>query len=455
MTYDVVVIGGGPGGATVAALVADAGHKVLLVERGRFPRFHIGESLMPETYWTFKRLGMLPKMKASPFVKKHSVQFTNASGKDSAPFYFDEMNPHECSQTWQVVRSQFDQMMLDNAAEHGVEVWQDANVQDVIFEPAGHDALPRATGVIVNRRVAQPPSAVIPESAKTSFDLRSNTAGGGCATRVNAKVVVDATGTSALLAKKLGIREPDPKLRKASLFAHYKGARRDPGKNEGATLVLSTVSQDGWFWYIPLPDDVVSVGVVGDVDRLITNRQSPEQTLDEEIKNCRGLDGRMTSARRVSPVHVLSDFSWRANRCAGEGWVLVGDAFGFLDPIYSSGVFLALKSGEMAADAIIEGLAKGDLSGAQLGRWGQTLAEGMQAMRKLVYAFYTPGFSFGQFMRKHPDLKRNLVELLIGDVFRPEVNRIFDTMAQEIPLPAPVPLEMPKDARAERAEAVA
>src|SRR5579872_6561245 len=139
--YDCVVIGGGPGGATVATLVADAGHKVLLVERGKFPRFHIGESLMPETYWTFKRLGMLPKMKASRFVKKYSVQFTNASGKDSAPFYFDEMNPHECSQTWQVVRSEFDRMMLENAAEHGVEIWQEAGVSDVIFEPAGADAL--------------------------------------------------------------------------------------------------------------------------------------------------------------------------------------------------------------------------------------------------------------------------------------------------------------------------
>src|SRR6185312_6347650 len=145
MTYDVVVIGGGPGGATVATLVADAGHKVLLVERGRFPRFHIGESLMPETYWTFKRLGMLPKMKASRFVKKYSVQFTNASGRDSAPFFFDEMSPHECSQTWQVVRSEFDQMMLANAVEHGAEVWQNANVTDVLLEPNPDDCLPRAT----------------------------------------------------------------------------------------------------------------------------------------------------------------------------------------------------------------------------------------------------------------------------------------------------------------------
>lgn len=416
--YDCVVIGGGPGGATAATLLADAGRSVLLLERGHFPRFHIGESLMPETYWCFKRLGMLPRLKASRFVKKYSVQFTNASGRDSAPFYFDEMNPHECSQTWQVVRSEFDKMMLDNAVEHGVEVWQDANVNEVLFAPSESDDLPRATGVVVTRKGSEP-------------------------RRIEARVVVDATGTNALIARKLDIRQPDPKLRKASIFAHYQGARRDEGKNQGATLVLSTADHDGWFWYIPLPDDVVSVGVVGDLDRLITRRTSPEKTLEEEIANCRGLDGRMTDARRVSPVHVLSDFSYRATRCAGEGWVLVGDAFGFLDPIYSSGVFLALKSGEMAADCINEAFEKNDFTPAQLGKWGPLLADGMHAMRKLVYAFYTQGFSFGQFMRKHPHLKGNLVELLIGDVFRPEVNRIFDTMRHEVLLPDPVPLEQP------------
>src|SRR4051794_16161029 len=307
-TFDVVVIGGGPAGATVATLVADAGHRVLVVERGCFPRFHIGESLMPETYWTFKRLGMLPKLKQSDFVKKYSVQFVNANGKDSAPFYFDEMNPHECSQTWQVVRSEFDQMMLDNAVEHGAEVWQNANVTDVLLEPSENDCFPRATGVMVKR------------------------AGESEALRIEARIVVDATGNNALLSKKLGIRMPDPKLKKASIFAHFKGARRDPGKNEGATLVLSTTEQDGWFWYIPLPDDIVSIGVVGDVDRLITSRNTPEQTLDEEIASCRGLDDRMADAKRVSPVHVLADFSWRSTRCAGDGWVLIGDAFGFLDP---------------------------------------------------------------------------------------------------------------------------
>lgn len=422
LSYDCIIIGGGPAGSTAATLLADAGRKVLVLERGQFPRFHIGESLMPETYWTFKRLGMLPNLKASHFVRKYSVQFVTASGKESQPFYFDEMNPHECSVTWQVVRSEFDQMMLDNAAEHGAEVWQNANVTDILLEPTPTDDLPRATGVVVQRN-------------------GQRTTDNGLLT-VHAKVIIDATGMNAMLAKKLKIKQPDPKLRKASFFAHYRGGRRDAGKDEGATLVLSTKDQDGWFWYIPLPDDIVSVGVVGDIDRLITSRNStPEQTLEEEIRNCVALVPRLEHAQRVSPVHVLSDFSYRARRCAGEGWVLVGDAFGFLDPMYSSGVFLALKSGEMAADCINEAFDKNDFSAAQLSKWGPTLSEGMQSIRKLVYAFYTKGFSFGQFVRENPEFKSNLVDLLIGNVFRDGVNDIFVPMSQSVMIPESAPLE--------------
>src|SRR5687768_18094976 len=218
-------------------------------------------------------------------------------------------------------------MLLDNAAEHGATVWQEANVNEILLEPSETDDLPKATGVIVTRKGESP-------------------------RRINAKVVVDATGTNAMLSKKLGIRKGDPNLRKAAIFAHYKGCAREPGKNGGATLVLSTRQNDGWFWFIPLSNDVCSVGVVAEVDRLVKNRQgTPEDILNEEIANCPGLQGRMDGAERCGPVHVLSDFSYRATRCAGEGWVLVGDAFGFLDPMYSSGVYLALKSGEMAADA--------------------------------------------------------------------------------------------------------
>jgi flavin-dependent dehydrogenase len=142
-TYDVVVIGGGPAGATTGALTAEAGNKTLIVERARFPRFHIGESLMPETYWVFKRLGMLPKLRDSDFVKKYSVQFVTATGKESQPFFFDERDPHERSQTWQVLRSTFDEMMLDNAADKGAAVWQETNVNEVLFEESETDDLPQ------------------------------------------------------------------------------------------------------------------------------------------------------------------------------------------------------------------------------------------------------------------------------------------------------------------------
>lgn len=420
-TYDVIVIGGGPAGSTVGTLVADAGHKVLVLERTRFPRFHIGESLLPEAYWTFERLGMLPKLKQSEFVKKYSVQFVSSSGRESQPFYFDHRDPRECSQTWQVVRSKFDEMLLDNAAEHGAEVWQEANVSEVLLEPSETDDLPRATGVMVTRKGETTPR------------------------RINARVVVDATGTNAMLSKKLGIRSADPNLRKAAFFAHYKGCTRDPGKNGGATLVLATKTNDGWFWYIPLSDEITSVGVVGDIDRIITKKQGipKEQVLEEEIANCPGLAPRMGNAERVGEVYVLSDYSYRSSRCAGDGWVLVGDAFGFLDPMYSSGVFLALKSGEMAADAINDALAKGTPDASNLSKWGDPLSEGMQTIRKLVYVYYTPGFSFGKFIRAFPQHLDDVTAVLVGDVFRPEVNEVFKPLSTMAPIPESMPLKKP------------
>jgi flavin-dependent dehydrogenase len=400
--------------------VAQAGHSVLVVERAKFPRFHIGESLMPESYWVFKRLGMLPKLRESDFVKKYSVQFVTATGKESAPFFFEERNPHECSQTWQVDRARFDQMMLDHAAEAGATVWQETNVTEVILEPGDTDDLPAARGVVVQRK------------------------GEDFTRRIAARVVVDATGMNALLARRLGIQRKDPNLRKASIFSHYKGCARDPGKHGGATLVLSTKQNDGWFWFIPISSEVTSIGVVAEVDRLMKNRQgTPEQVLAEEIANCPGLEGRMDNAERVGPVYVLSDFSYRASRCAGDGWVLVGDAFGFLDPMYSSGVYLALKSGEMAADAIIEAFETRDLSAAQLGKWGDTLSQGMQTIRKLVYAFYTPGFSFGKFVKMYPQHLDDVTAVLVGDVFRPSVDELFKPMSTMAPIPESIPLEKP------------
>ena len=392
---DVIVIGGGPAGATSSTLIAKQGYRVQLFEREHFPRFHIGESLIPETYWVLERLGMLEKMKHSHFAKKFSVQFMNHQGRLSEPFYFMDNKPHECSQTWQVYRQEFDQMMLNNAAENGVEVHEGMRVLQVLFEGE------RAVGV----RVA---------------DEQGNER------EVFAKVVVDASGQSGLIMSRLGLRVWDPDLKKAALWTYWEGAYRDEGRDEGATLVMQTKGKLGWFWYIPLHNNTVSIGVVADHDYLFKNGNSQdlEQLYNEQVALCPGLAPRLENAKRVAPFRVQKEYTYRSRQVAGDGWVLVGDAFGFLDPLYSSGVLLALRSGSVAADAIVEGLANGDTSAAQLGKWGPNFIRGMDRMKRLVCEYYD-GFSFGRFVKKHPHLKGHLTDLLIGDLFDDKVDDVL------------------------------
>jgi flavin-dependent dehydrogenase len=394
--YDVIVIGGGPAGSTVSTVLADRGARVGLFERERFPRFHIGESLIPETYWVLKRIGMLEKMQRSHFVKKYSVQFVNANGKLSAPFYFWDNKPHECSQTWQVVRSEFDAMLLQNAREHGVDAHEGVHVLEVLFEDE------RAVGVRIKD-------------------------GSGGRRDVRAKVVVDASGQAALLQNRLKLRLWDPVLNKGAIWTYWQGAYRDTGRDEGATMVLQTPDRQGWFWYIPLHDDRVSVGVVAPFDYLFKNRANHEQTYLEEVDRCQAVHDRVKTATRITGYFCTRDYSYRSTRSAGDGWVLVGDAFGFLDPLYSSGVLLALKSGELAGDAIADGLERGDTSGAQLGHWGDAFNLGIDRMRRLVCEYYD-GFSFGKFVRHYPELRGTITDLLIGDLFTDRVDKVWAPM---------------------------
>jgi len=405
---DVIVIGGGPAGSTVSTVLAQQGVRVQLFERERFPRFHIGESLIPETYWVLKRLDMLPKMQQSHFVKKYSVQFVNAAGKESAPFYFWDNKPHECSQTWQVVRSEFDQMMLENAREHGVEAFEGVRVHDVLFD------------------------------GDTAIGVRIKDDDGSFRD-VHAKVVVDATGQNGLIMNRLRLRLWDPILNKGAIWTYWEGAYRDNGRDEGATLVIQNGNKQGWFWYIPQHDNIVSIGVVAPFDYLFKGRGSYPQVYDEEVELCPGVKERVSKATRVTGYFATKDYSYRSTQVSGNGWVLVGDAFGFLDPLYSSGVLLALKSGEMAADAIVEGLAKCDTSAAQLGKWGRVFNEGVDRMRRLVCEYYE-GFSFGNMIRVYPELRGTLTDLLIGDLFHDRVDKVWAPLESLYPPDkAPIP----------------
>ncbi len=400
---DVIVIGGGPAGATASTLIAQKGLQVTLFERDHFPRFHIGESLIPETYWVLKRLNMLPKMRASHFVEKYSVQFVSASGRTSAPFDFWDNKPHECSQTWQVRRSEFDKMMLDNAAEHGVNVHEGVRVLDVLMDGE------RVVGVRI----------------KTED---------GAEHEVRAKVVVDASGQSSMLINKFKLKISDPQLNKGAIWTYFKGAHRAEGRNGGATLVLQVFEKKGWFWYIPLHDDITSVGVVADFDYLFKNRGTDfEKTYWEEVERCPGVKERISQATVCDRFRTTKDYTYKSKQLAGDGWVMVGDAFGFLDPLYSSGVLLALKSGSLAADAIGDAFEKNDFTADQLGAWGPDFIAGMNRMRRLVVEYYE-GLNFGKFIRRFPNHQGDVTDLLIGDLFDPareEVLRSIDQFHKE------------------------
>lgn len=392
---DVLVIGGGPAGSASATLLAKRGFNVRLFERDRFPRFHIGESMIPFTYSVLDRLGVLPKLQAGPFTKKYGVQFINEQGKLSEPFRFSDYDDHPRSQTWQVVRSEFDNMLLNNARDCGVDVHEQTRVMQVLFDGT------RAIGARMKSANGQERD-------------------------VFAKVVIDASGQSSVLLDRLKLREWDPVLKKAAIWTYWKGAKREPGLDAGGTIVIQTQEKKGWFWYIPLHDDIVSVGVVAGYDYLFQNRASKdlETIYMEEVNRCPGVKPRIEGAIRSEDFKAQKEYSYKATKVAGDGWVLVGDAFGFLDPLYSSGLLLALTSAEMAADSVADALDANDPSECRLRSWETSHNKAMDRMRNLVCAFYD-GLNFGKLVRKYPDKKNLITDILIGNLFNDEVDELW------------------------------
>ncbi|HEX4412334.1 MAG TPA: NAD(P)/FAD-dependent oxidoreductase [Lacipirellulaceae bacterium] len=399
--YDCIVMGGGPSGSTSAALVADAGCRVLLLERDVEPRRKVGESLMPETYWIFERLGILDQLKTGPFVEKVGVQFISSSGKESSPFLFTQHDPRPCGRTWHVERTKFDPFLLENAAKKGVEVHRGARVLDVVFEGD------RAVGVKL--------------AGESSPDKASNV--------IRAKVVVDATGQAGLLGARFADRTPNPAFRKAAIWGHFRGSRRDVIENGVMTVCFRTQSNRSWFWHIPLSNDVVSIGCVSDADYFFRqDAGTPDEIFAQEVVNCPAMAKRLEGAELVAGLDIVKEYSYTTGRSSGDGWVLVGDSWGFIDPIYSSGVYFALKSGQLAADAIIEGLETGDTSAKQLGKWVDEFAVGTSWVRKLAEAWYCGQFRVGKFIREYPQHIGPMTDILIGRIFHEGAGDMFSDL---------------------------
>ena len=400
--YDCIVVGGGPAGCSAAAIVAENGVDTLLIEREPMPRFHVGESLMPESFWALDRLGVKERMNSSGWQKKKSVQFVTHNGKESEPFFFRQHDDRDCSETWQVERAEFDKMLFDRAGELGADCLESTRLTEVKFNEDQSVA-----GVIIRDA-------------------------NGKSHEISCRVLVDGTGQQAFLANKLGLKDVNPDLKKAAIWTYYKNAVRGDGDHEGATIIMNTESKESWFWFIPLSRGITSIGCVADVDYLLKGRGKPEEVLLEELKICPGLTPRLKDAIRLGDIRTAKEFSYTTTQHAGDGWILVGDAYGFIDPVYSSGVYFALEMGIRAGDAVVEGLASGDVSAKQLGKWCDSFDEGSQWLRKLVHAFYTKEFSIGRFMKEHPEHRGGVTNLLIGRIFHEGAGELFDDMEASI-----------------------
>jgi flavin-dependent dehydrogenase len=408
---DTVIIGAGPAGSAAAALLAEKGLRVLVLEREKFPRYHIGESLLPFTCFPLKRLGLLEKMWQSSFVKKYSVQFVSPSGKASQPFYFGSRYEADVAQTWQVLRSEFDSMLMENARAKGAEVLEETSARELIQEGG------RAVGV------------------------RAESKSGG-PLEVRAPMTLDCSGREALVPTRLNWRVREPRLNKVAVWTYYRGAHRDEGIDAGATTV-AYVPEKGWFWYIPQHRDMISVGVVAEGKYLTRDGvREPRDIFNREIEQNAWIKQHLACGTQTGQYFLTSEFSWRSRYCAADGLLVAGDSFGFLDPVFSSGVMLALKSGCMAADAIADAFAAEDFSAGRFAEYGRTLREGLENMRKLVYAFYDPNFSFRKVTNKYPDLVGPITDCLSGDVNK-DFSKLYTAVAETAEVPEMLPYGMP------------
>ena len=387
---DVLVMGGGPGGSTVATLLAREGHSVVLLEKEAHPRFHIGESLLPKNLPILDRLGVLEEVREIG-VKKPGADFTPGDTHDHLTFQFGRALGDSPDHAFEVKREDFDALLFTNAARNGVETHEEHAVTGVELAASGRHR--------VQSRSAQ---------GEHSWEPR---------------FVIDATGRDGLLARKNGWRRKNPRHASAAVFGHFRNVERRSGEDSGNISVYWF--EHGWFWMIPLRDDVMSVGAVCWPEYLKSRRSSAEDFLRQTIALNGPAAARMRGAEACGPVRVTGNYSYTSDRLFGRNWIMVGDSYAFIDPVFSSGVYLAMSSAEQAAVAVDTGLKKGDSAFARSARrYKRRLDRGIAEFSWFIYRFTTPAMrTLFANPRNDWQVEQAIISMLAGDVYDAPVVR--------------------------------
>jgi flavin-dependent dehydrogenase len=367
-SFDTIIVGGGPGGSTAASVLAQAGKKVLILERERFPRFHVGESLIPYGNEELRAIGVWSKLDQGGFMPKLGAEFVTGNSTSSTRIIFGRFLHPEYAKTFQVERSRFDQLLLDHATESGCEVWQETQVQSATVAEDG-------VQVTCNR--------------------------GNETHQLNARWLFDASGREAFLGKQLQLPKTDLGLpKKFATFAHFRGIRRNDPPADGHITVVRL--DFGWLWMIPLDAEKTSVGLVQALDHFRASGMQPAEFFQHTVAVTPELQRRMAGAERLSEFYFAGDYTYRHLQNAGPRWLLIGDAAGFIDPIFSSGVMLAIKSGYRAAhEALAADRAGRPLSARAQARYTREVGKMCKVFLNMIRMFYD-NHSFEVFMTPCP-----------------------------------------------------
>ena len=381
---DVLVVGGGPAGSTMATLLAETGRSVVLVEKERHPRWHIGESLLPANGELFDRLGVRAEVEAMG-MPKWGVEFVSPDHAHQGRVEFAEAwNGAAMPYAWQVRRSELDEALFRNAARKGATCVEGCRVREVAFDDTGATA-----------------SATLDDGAARTF---------------RARYVVDASGRDTLLANRFGSKRKNKKHNSSALYAHYRGAQRLEGRAEGNISILWF--EHGWFWFIPLADGTTSIGAVCWPYYLKTRQKPLEAFWDDTVALCPQLAARLEGAHRTTEVHATGNYSYASAVTSGERWLLLGDAYAFIDPVFSSGVLLAMQSAFAAVDVVETTLAAPERAASARRAFDRELRRGPREFSWFIFRVSSPTM---REMFMHPQnplrVKEALLSLLAGDIF--------------------------------------